>query len=281
MTAMMTATARPFVKWAGGKTRLLPELMARLPAHFEAYHEPFLGGGALFFEVAGEREATFYLSDLNAELIAAYGALRDAAECVIARLNEHRADHGQGHYYAVRALEPETLSPAERAARLIYLNRTCFNGLYRVNRRGRFNVPMGDYDRQTICDEDNLRAVSHLINSRHVIIRASDFQIVLDHAQPGDLVYCDPPYDPLSVTSSFTAYDRSGFTEADQRRLRDVVAELTRRAVYVMLSNSDTPFIRSLYADPRYRIEPVQASRPINRNAHGRGKVGELIIRNY
>ena len=268
--------ARPVLKWAGGKGRLLPELLDRLPDHFATYHEPFIGGGALFFALAGQgRIGRAFLSDANPSLIDVYLALRDDVDGVVAALREHVYE--REHYYRVRALRPEGLSLPERAARVIYLNKTCYNGLYRENRRGEFNVPVGRYKNPTICDEPNLRAASRALQG--VDIGRRPFASVLDHAQPGDFVYFDPPYHPLSPTANFTSYDRHGFGPDDQRRLRDVFAALGERGVRALLSNSDTPFVRELYAD--FQIDQVFVARAVNSKANGRGKVAEVIVRNY
>ncbi|MGQ9556180.1 MAG: DNA adenine methylase [Anaerolineae bacterium] len=268
--------ARPFLKWAGGKTQLLGELIARVPAEFRTYHEPFVGGGALFFELLRRgRIVDAYLSDINMDLIDVYTALRDQVEQVISALKSHRYD--RYYFYKVRAMIPESLPLPERAARTIYLNRTCFNGLYRENRAGQFNVPFGRYTNPTICDEANLRAVSHALQG--VNISCHGFETVLDTAKPGDFVYFDPPYHPVSTTSSFTAYDRSGFGLEEQYRLRDVYEELTSRGVKAMLSNSDTSLVRQLYRE--HRIARVLAKRAINSKASARGRIGELIICNY
>lgn len=268
--------ARPVLKWAGGKGRLLPELLGRIPPTFEVYHEPFIGGGALFFALAGQgRLHQTYLSDANPSLIDVYLALRDHMEDVIAALQTHVYE--RAHYYHVRALNPAGLTLPERAARVIYLNKTCYNGLYRENRKGQFNVPFGRYKNPTICDEPNLRAASRELQG--VDIDRRHFSTVLDYAQPGDFVYFDPPYHPLSATANFTAYDRSGFGPDDQRQLRDVFAALGANGVRAMLSNSDTPFVRELYAG--FRIDQVMVSRAVNSKASGRGKVAEVIVRNY
>ena len=267
---------RPVLKWAGGKRQLLPELLARLPQSFNGYHEPFVGGGAVFFElVAQGRIATAYLSDANPSLIDVYLGLRDGVDDVIAALRQHRYE--RDYYYQMRALRPADLSLPQRAARIIYLNKTCYNGLYRENRRGEFNVPFGRYKNPTICDEPNLRAAAAVL--RGVDIARRPFDSVLDYAKEGDFVYFDPPYHPVSATANFTSYDRDGFGPDDQRRLRDVVAKLREHGVAAMVSNSDTPFIRELYDG--FRIDQVQAARAVNSQANGRGKVAELIIRNY
>jgi len=269
---------RPFLKWAGGKGQLLPELIARLPERFAAYHEPHVGSGALFFDLTTRGILSdVRLSDVNPTLIDTYLAVRDCVEDVIAILRKHQRKHDRDYYYVVRAVDPSRLTLAGRAARMIYLNKTCYNGLYRENKLGQFNVPFGRYNNPTICDAANLRNVSRALQG--VDIAQSGYRSVLDTAGPGDFVYFDPPYHPLSATSSFTAYHRNGFGEDDQHGLRDVFAELSRRGVYAMLSNSDTRLIRGLYQD--FRIERVYASRSINSNSSKRGKIAELIVRSY
>ncbi|HLF25608.1 MAG TPA: DNA adenine methylase [Anaerolineae bacterium] len=269
---------KPFLKWAGGKRRLLPELIARLPESFAAYHEPHLGSGALFFELAAHGVlAQAYLSDVNLSLIDTYLAVRDCVEEVISALKKHQKKHDCDYYYLVRALDPSRLSLAQRAARIIYLNKTCYNGLYRENKAGQFNVPFGRYKNPTICDALHLRTASRTL--AEVAIGRRAYASVSECARPGDFVYFDPPYHPVSATSSFTAYDRNGFTTDDQHGLRDVFAELARRGVYVMQSNSDTPFIRELYKD--FNLDRVYVGRAINSKGDRRGKIAELIIRNY
>jgi DNA adenine methylase len=215
------------------------------------------------------------LSDLNRPLMDVYFAVREDAEEVIRFLKTHK--HNKRYFYALRAVQPETLSLPERAARIIYLNKTCYNGLYRENRQGQFNVPFGRYKHPLICDEPNLRAVSAAL--RQAELACASFASVLDAASAGDMVYFDPPYHPLSTTANFTFYDRSGFGEEEQRQLQAVFAELTRRNVRVMLSNSDTPLIRRLYAGNN--VARVQVGRAINSRADRRGKVAEVIVRNY
>ncbi len=269
---------RPVLKWAGGKGKLLPELITRMPDEFNLYHEPFVGGAALFFALASRSLVSdSYLSDINPALIEVYSALRDQVDDVIALLRDHERAHSQAYYYHVRALLPETLNLAERAARVLYLNKTCYNGLYRENRSGQFNVPFGRYKNPTICDELNLRAAAQVLQRAQIAVR--HFSDVLATARPGDFVYFDPPYQPISATSSFTAYHKYGFDERDQADLRDVFAELTRRGVRAMLSNSSAPLVHQLYAG--FRVELVYAARAINSNAGARGKIAEVIICNY
>jgi len=266
---------RPFLKWAGGKTQLVPELLARLPRRFGAYHEPFVGGGALFFALhrAGRLdERRVLLSDVNAELIDTYCAIRSLVSQVIERLAEHRYD--RDHFYRVRAQQPEELKLVERAARMIYLNRCGFNGLYRVNAAGRFNVPFGRYSNPRICDAENLRAVARAL--RGVGLECTPFERVAERAAPGDVVYFDPPYVPLSTTARFTSYARDGFGPAEQQRLAEVFAALAGRGVGVMLSNSDAPLVHELYAG--FRRDTVQARRAVNSRKDRRGPVGELLV---
>jgi DNA adenine methylase len=284
MRANNTTMPRPFLKWAGGKGQLLDELRQRYEnaAHTGRYHEPFVGGGAFFFDLCrrnllGRRKAL--LSDTNERLIETYQAIRDDAESVIALLKKHKEEHSRNareYYYRVRAHVPG--DPAARAARIIYLNRTCFNGLYRENSRGEFNVPIGKYSNPRICGEDNLRAVADALN-RKTKIEQRSFQTVVGRAQAGDFVYFDPPYHPLSETASFTSYARNGFTESDQRQLAAVYAELDAKGVRVLLSNSDTPLIEELYRE--FTIEKVYATRKINSRASSRGAIHEILVRNF
>jgi len=267
---------RPFLKWAGGKSQLLPELVARLPKNFKAYHEPFVGSGALFFDLFQRQQLSeVYLSDINRHLIAAYLALQKQVEAVIDLLKRHQRLNSRNYYYRIRRRTPSRST--ERTARLIYLNKTCFNGLYRENKSGQFNVPYGSYENPTICDEDNLRSVARALRS--VVVKCHSYEKAMSQARQGDFVYLDPPYYPLSGTSSFTAYDREGFTVVDQCRLRIAFEDLHTRGAYVMMSNSDTPLINELYR--RFRIDKVFASRLINSRSDKRGKITELIIRNY
>lgn len=273
--------AAPVIKWAGGKARLLPELMARMPTSYERYYEPFAGGAALFFRNAPARAV---LSDSNPDLIALYTALRDDVAAVAAVLGRYQSSHCKEHYYATRAAW-NALTPwgapqrygwtaAERAAAFVYLNRTCFNGLWRVNQDGHFNVPMGKYANPTICAPDVLRAASAVLSRAE--LRCGDFRTALDDIQAGDFVYLDPPYVPASVTANFVAYDRDGFNEDDQRALATTFKVFANLGVRVMLSNSDTPLVRELYQG--FRIDQVQAPRSINSKAGSRGPVAEVIV---
>jgi DNA adenine methylase len=276
---------RPFVKWAGGKSTLVAEIARRIPKDrpgalpFERYVEPFAGAGAMFFWVRRSFPLLeCVLTDSNEDLINAYRALRDDVERVIAKLETHAELHSEEHFYAVRAHKPR--GAAERAARFIYLNRTCYNGLYRVNRRGEFNVPFGRYDRPRIVDRENLLAVATVLAG--VDVRLSDFETVLDECGERDLVYLDPPYHPLSRTSAFTSYTVNGFGAPEQTRLAHAFERAARRRAALILSNSNAPFVRELYEgldlDPAPVLETVSVSRPINSRGSGRGAVAELLI---
>jgi len=277
--------ARPFLKWAGGKGQLLPELTRRLPRQFRRYHEPFVGGGALFFHLAnnGNLREGAVLSDSNAELILCYQVVRDDVTALIAALQEHTPHFKDPDYFReIRSWDRRSdfaqREPVAKAARTIFLNRTCYNGLYRVNKKGQFNTPFGYYKNPLICDPANLRAVSAALQQTE--IRQSDFAEVLERARPGDLVYFDPPYDPVSATASFTHYTDQHFSVDEQRRLVEVFNQLVERGSYVMLSNSHTQFTRELYhAMPLADI--VHASRKINCNGKKRGSVEELIVCSY
>lgn len=266
-------SARPPLKWVGGKTALLPEILPRLPKKIGTYFEPFVGGGAVFFALAAEgRFKRAVLGDANEELMNVYAALERRPEKIINTLKDHIYE--EAYYYKVRALDPRSLDDATRAARFIYLNKTCFNGLHRVNKKGQFNVPFGRYTNPTICDEENLRAVSKVLQG--VELSSFDFGHTLHNARRGDVCYLDCPYFPVSVTSNFTAYTGDGFGYDDQVRLRDVSKKLIERGVYVLLSNSDTPTVRKLYKG--FKLEKVQAPRRVNSKGGKRGNVGELLI---
>lgn len=249
-----------------------------MPPTLGSYYEPFVGGGALFFALhrLGQLHGGF-ISDLNAELIDTYIAVRDHVEQVIELLSAY--PYSEEFFYELRAQNPWDLRLPERAARMIYLNKTCYNGLYRVNQDGKFNSPFGRYKSPKYCDRQNLQAVSKALQG--VGIGCEPFETVLDRAQPGDLVYFDPPYDPLSATANFVGYQSAGFTQADQERLRDVCLELTERQVHVILSNSATEYIEALYSSEAYKIVPVKAGRAISSKAETRGKLTELLVVNY
>ncbi len=264
---------RPFLKWAGGKSRLIPQYQRYFPAHYSAYCEPFLGGGAVFFHLQPRRSL---LMDINPELVNVFQCVRDRVFELIEHLKFHRDAHCEAHYYQVRACIPT--DSVERAARFIYLNKTCFNGLYRENSKGQFNVPMGRYKNPGIFDPDLLIAASRSLQA--TTIQQGSFETVLHYATtPQDFVYFDPPYVPISATSNFTGYNRHAFKTEDHIRLRDTFAALAQRGVKVMLSNSDCPFVRDLYQ--AFHIRTISAARAINSNAARRGKITELLITSY
>lgn len=271
-----TTIAKPVLKWAGGKTSLLPEILPRLPEKIGTYYEPFIGGGAVFFALANERRfAGATIGDQNGELASMYRTLALRSGAVIEELRDLASRHNEKFFYAVRERNPYDLTPPARAARLIYLNKTCFNGLYRVNRKGLFNVPFGDYKNPTICDEDTLRAAAKALSSVQVL--DFDFEETVRAAERGDAVYFDPPYAPVSKTANFTGYAKGGFGVEHQERLRHVAEKLIARGIHVLLSNSDTPLVRELYQG--FLIEPVKVRRAINSKGDKRGHVGEVLIR--
>jgi DNA adenine methylase len=268
-------TARPIVKWAGGKSRLLPELLSRVPSEMGTYAEPFAGGAALFFAVASDPSRRFrraVLADQNEDLVACYRAIRDDVQAVIVALGAYRYD--KDLFYATRGRDTRGMSDVERGARLIFLNHTCFNGLWRVNSGGKFNVPFGRYTNPRILDEDGLRAASALLHG--VVIEKRDFAEVTRDLSAGDFVYLDPPYVPLSKTASFTAYASDGFGQKDQSRLAVQLRELQSRGVFAMLSNADTAETRELYRE--FAMHVVRAPRSINADGAGRGDTAELLV---
>lgn len=271
--------ARPIVKWAGGKWRLKKHLLARVPAKIATYAEPFVGGAALFLALTNEAGETgrrrferAVLADANVDLVTCYRVVRDRVEALIEALRGYRYDREL--FYATRERDPHTLSDVDRAARLLFLNRTCFNGLWRVNASGKFNVPFGRYQNPKILQEDRLRAASAALAGADV--RAGDFMDVTRHLGEGDFVYFDPPYAPLSRTSDFTAYAAGGFGREDQLRLRDELSRLRDAGVLALLSNADTPETRELYAD--FTVHAIQAPRSIHADATKRGPTTELLV---
>lgn len=272
---------RPILKWAGGKARLLPAILPLLPERIETYYEPFVGGAAVFFALASERRfRRAVLSDLNAELVDVYRGIKKDVEAVVRLLEQYRKKHDADLYYRTRELQPQQLDLVERAARLIYLNKTGYNGLYRVNRAGQFNVPFGSYANPAICDAERLRATAVALRARGVKLEVCDFASVTERAQPGDAVYFDPPYAPRSTTANFTSYHSQAFGKAEHERLAATLEALTERGVRTVLSNSDTRFTRQLYDRRRYGVQKVLVARPINSKSSARGRVGELLIDN-
>jgi len=264
---------KPPVKWAGGKGQLLWQLLPLLPEKgWKLYAEPFVGGGALFFHL---RPPKALLIDSNAELINFYRVVRDDLESLLCDLEKH--ENTPEYYYRIRSLDPRELSSVARASRFLYLNKTAYNGLWRVNRQGKHNVPFGRYKNPKIADRENLLLVREALRGAEIVL--GDFSLVLDYAGPGDFVYLDPPYYPLSGTARFTSYTAGAFGEAEQVRLAGVFRDLDKKGCLLMLSNSDTPAVHELYAG--YHIQVVTARRSINCRASGRGPVNELVVRNY
>ncbi|HXV46395.1 MAG TPA: DNA adenine methylase [Nitrososphaera sp.] len=271
--------AAPFVKWAGGKTQLLQRLDALVP-QFERYFEPFLGGGALFFHLASRLDFAAHLSDANSDLVNAYSVVKSDVEGLIALLERHERSYRKApaeYYYRLRS--EKSGGSVEAAARLIALNKTCYNGLYRVNRSGEFNVPIGRYKNPTICDREQLRASSAALNRSDARLSVADYGQALKKAQEGDFVYFDPPFHPLSRTANFVDYTKSGFGERDQIELAHVFRDLDKKGCRVLLSNSDTRLTRKLYAG--FGQQRAQVLRAISCKSSGRTGYRELLVYNY
>lgn len=268
----------PVLKWVGGKRQLLPAIDKYIPST-RVYFEPFLGGGAVLFHRQPQKAV---VNDINSELINLYKIIKDNVEELIVDLKKHKNE--SEYFYEIRELDRDKerygrLSEIERASRLIYLNKTCYNGLFRVNRAGEFNSPFGSYKNPNIINEIILRAVSKYFNNADVSFLNTDFVNALDGIIKGDFVYLDPPYDPVSSSAYFTGYDKGGFDRAAQKRLKLLCDDLNKKGVNFLLSNSSTEFILDLYKD--YKIERINAKRAINSNADCRGEIEEVLVRNY
>ncbi len=266
--------ATPFLKWVGGKRGIIQELKSRLPNKFENYYEPFVGGGALYFELQPTIKKAF-LSDVNIDLAITYNVIKKDPAKLIKLLKQYTESHSEAFYYKLRA-KHNLEDPIELAARMIYLNKTCFNGLFRVNKKGEFNVPMGKYANPGICQEDNINACSKALHN--ATIEYKDYQKITP--QKGDFVYFDPPYHPTDETS-FTAYSKLDFSEKDQSELAEFCTQLHKAEVKIMLSNSNTKFIRDLFKSSIFKISIVNAPRMVNCKPNGRGKAEEVLITNY
>lgn len=270
----------PFLKWAGGKRQLMPEIREMLPdgVTTHPYYEPFIGGGALFFELLPKRAV---INDYNEELINVYTVIRDNPSELIEDLKRHK--NTAEYFYKIRAIDRQplfrNLTKIERASRIIYLNKTCYNGLYRVNNAGEFNSPFGRYKNPNIVNEPVIKAVSKYLNSPQIQISSCDYALILKDIPTDSFVYLDPPYHPISESSSFTGYVQGGWDEGEQLRLRDVCNSLNGNGIKFLLSNSSSDFIREIYSD--YNIHIVQAKRSVNSNPSRRGQVDEFLIRNY
>lgn len=276
-------TPKPFVKWAGGKRQLIPILNQNLPESFGTYYEPFLGGGALLFHILTDKNGQkCSISDLNSDLVLAYTTIRDRIDALITSLKNHEKNYqkdSESYYYSIRESNPR--SEIEKTSRLIFLNRTCFNGLYRVNSKGKFNVPLGKYSNPNIVNEENIRAVSHILQSSRTAIKCRDFEAVLRDAKKGDLIYFDPPYQPVSATSNFTSYTTKDFTYDDLTRLAELCLKLDSRGCNVLLSNSDSQEVADIFAKNPWKITKIAANRSINSNSKKRTGHFELLIKNY
>ncbi len=270
----------PFLKWVGGKRQLMPSIVELLPKNIKVlnYVEPFIGGGAVLFHLQPQNAV---INDFNEELINVYDVVKNNLNELISDLKKHKND--PEYFYEIRGLDRsndfENLTPVERASRIIYLNKTCFNGLYRVNNAGEFNSPFGRYKNPNIVNEPTLKAVNKYLNNNNVIIRNDDYATVLEELDERTFVYLDPPYHPISESSNFTGYVQGGWNIFDQVRLRDACDKLTEKGIKFLLSNSSAPQIQDLYEN--YRVTTVKANRAINSNGADRGEVNEVLIRNY
>jgi len=276
-------TPKPFVKWAGGKRQLIPILSENLPQTMGTYFEPFLGGGALLFHILSERNGQICgISDLNSDLVLTYITIRDKPDELINSLKNHAKcyqKNSKSYYYSIRESNPR--SAVEKTSRLLFLNKTCFNGLYRVNKKGKFNVPLGRYTNPNIVNEENIRSVSQVLQSRKVSIKCSDFESVLGEAKKDDLVYFDPPYQPVSNTANFTSYTHKSFTFDDLKRLAKLCLKLDSKGCKVMLSNSNSQEVADMFAAKQWRLKKIKANRSINSNSKKRTGHFELLIKNY
>jgi len=276
-------TPKPFVKWAGGKRQLIPILSENLPQTMGTYFEPFLGGGALLFYILSERTGQKCgISDLNSDLVLTYITIRDKPDELINSLKNHAKNYqkdSKSYFYSIRESNPR--SAVEKTSRLLFLNRTCFNGLYRVNSKGKFNVPLGRYTNPNIVNEENIHSVSQVLHSGKVSIKCRDFESILDEAKKDDLVYFDPPYQPVSSTANFTSYTHKSFTYNDLKRLAKLCLKLDSKGCKVMLSNSNSQEVADMFAEKQWQLKKIKANRSINSNSKKRTGHFELLIKNY
>ncbi len=277
----MQKTNPKFIKWAGGKTQLINQFKEYFPKDINSYIEPFLGSGAVFFYIAQKHNpSNVFLSDINQELTDTYKVIKDDVEKLITKLKVHQENHlhkKKEYYLKIREINPNSLTITDKAARFIYLNKTCFNGLYRVNSENKFNVPMGNYKNPEIIQEEKLKCASKLL--KNTTIKATSFENILDVAKKNDFIYFDPPYYPLDSKNSFTSYTKNNFLEKEQKLLKKVFEKLDKKGCLLMLSNSNTTFIKDLYKE--YKINLVEANRMINCNGKDRGKIKEVLVTNY
>lgn len=278
--AKINKLVTPFLKWVGGKRQLMPTIVTHLPKNINdlTYVEPFIGGGAVLFHLQPKNAI---INDFNEELINVYEVIKNNLEELIEDLKKHKNE--PDYFYEIRSLDRndnfKNLSKVERASRVIYLNKTCYNGLYRVNNAGEFNSPFGRYKNPNIVNEPTLKAVSKYLNSNNIVIRNGDYNDVLKTIDKNSFVYLDPPYHPISESSNFTGYVQGGWDLFDQIRLREVCDELNAKGIKFLLSNSSAQFIKDQYA--KYKIEIVKANRAINSNGANRGEIDEVLIKNY
>lgn len=274
---------KPFVKWAGGKRQLIPILSQHMPKKFDTYFEPFVGGGAvLFYLITENPRMKCLISDLNSDLILSYVTIRDRVEELISALENHSENYFKNpkeYYYEIRESNPK--NQIGKVSRLIFLNKTCFNGLYRVNSKGKFNVPLGKYTNPNITNKENLLIVNHVLRSKNISIKCQDFTKALESAQKNDFVYLDPPYQPVSQTSNFTSYTNDSFGYKDQKRLFLEFERLDSLGCKVMLSNSKSDEVISLFENYADKIIEIRANRSINSDSKKRVNHSELIIKNY
>jgi DNA adenine methylase len=268
----------PFLKWVGGKRQLMPSITELMPKKITAYYEPFIGGGAVLFNLQPKRAI---INDYNAELINVYNVIKNNLDDLIKDLKKHKNE--SDYFYNLRSIDRtaqfKKLSDVQRASRIIYLNKTCFNGLYRVNSSGEFNSPFGKYKNPNIVNEPTLKAVNQYLNSNDIQLSSGDYEDVLSEADRNSFAYLDPPYHPISESSNFTGYIQGGWNMLDQVRLREACDELNTRGVKFLLSNSASDFIKDQYKE--YKITIVKANRSINSDGEKRGEIEELLIRNY
>ncbi|MGQ7461557.1 DNA adenine methylase [Streptococcus suis] len=273
-------TLQPFTKWTGGKRQLLPVIKSLMPDNYNSYFEPFIGGGALFFDLSPDKAV---INDFNNELMNCYQQIKKHPKKLIELLTKHQENNSKEYYLELRAVDRDNrinkMTDVERAARIMYMLRVNFNGLYRVNSKNQFNVPYGRYKNPKIVDSELILSISTYLNSNDIRILNGDFEEAVKSVQAGDFIYFDPPYIPLSETSAFTSYTHEGFSYEEQVRLRDVFRKLDKKGAYVMLSNSSSPLVEELYKG--FNIHKVEATRTNGAKASSRGKISEIIVTNY
>lgn len=274
------STLQPFTKWTGGKRQLLPIIKSLMPDNYNNYFEPFVGGGALFFELSPDKAV---INDFNNELINCYRQIKKYPQKLIELLTKHQENNSKEYYLKLRSADRDNridkITNVERAARIMYMLRVDFNGLYRVNSKNQFNVPYGRYKNPKIVDSDLILSISQYLNSNNIKILTGDFEKAIQDVTVGDFVYFDPPYIPLSETSAFTSYTHEGFTYEDQLRLRDCFKKLDEKGAFLMLSNSSSPLVEELYKD--FNIHKVEVTRTNGAKTSSRGKISEIIVTNY